>query len=159
MSMLTDVKPLPYSRESEEALLGALLLDSRKMEDVCKIISTDDFYLHINQILFKKMIDLYEANKPIDCVIVASTLDDTVIDEAYIYEVANSVPSVQNIIAYAEIVKERSTLRKLIKLAEEIQERCALGENPALIIHDSEIECKKIAGVKLNLKPFVYKPD
>lgn len=118
-------KQLPYSVENEQALLGALILDSEKIGDVTAILTSDDFYIDKHQEIFKALIQLSVQSHGVDVVTLLSVLvkNGVYTEESgaqYIRHIAESVPGLSNIMDYAQIIREKSLLRQLIFASEEI---------------------------------------
>ena len=119
------VKVPPHSIEAEQSVLGGLMLDNRAWDQVADRIKENDFYRREHRLIFKTMSRLVEQSKPLDVLTVSEALREVneleqVGDEIYLFELANNTPSAANIIAYADIVRERSMLRLLINAANDI---------------------------------------
>lgn len=143
----------PHSDEAERAVIGALLLDSHRIDEVLDIVMPHDFYFSHHQTIFSEIVDLHKNGKPIDPVLLISKLDtklDRIVNHTscYIYEMANSTPSPDNVIPYAEIVRERSILRQLIKIAEEAQMECLEGVELTKILDATELKVKLLQKIK-----------
>ena len=116
---------LPHSIEAEQAVLGGLMLDNKRLDAVLEVISDVDFYREDHRQIFKMMQILQENAQPLDVITLSEELHrhdqlERVGGLAYLVEMANNTPSAANIVAYARIVRERSTLRQLIAAAQEI---------------------------------------
>lgn len=115
----------PHNLEAEQAVIGAVFLEPKSIELAMKFVRTDDFYRQQHQRIFQCMATLYESGSAVDLVTVSASLNTKLIlDEvggiSYLTELASSVPTAANIEYYAEIVSQKSTLRKLISTATEI---------------------------------------
>lgn len=115
----------PYSREAEQSVLGGLLIDNRAWDLAGDLLDEADFYRHEHRLIFAAIRDLSTANKPSDVVTVHQRLQEVgkgqdVGGLAYLNALAQSVPSAANMRRYAEIVRERSVLRRLIAASDEI---------------------------------------
>lgn len=124
-----SLKVPPQSVEAEQSLLGGLLLDSDRFEVVSERVGENDFYRHEHRVLFAAIRDLYSANRPADVVTVSEYLEragelDKAGGFAYVGGLANNTPSAANIAAYADIVRELSLSRSMIRVANRIAERC-----------------------------------
>jgi replicative DNA helicase len=112
---LLDLTP-PHSIEAEQGVIGGLMLDNLAFECIADILDPDDFFRREHRQIFLAIQALSLANKPFDVVTVSENLNN--VDEAgglgYLAELAKNTPSVANILAYAEIVRERAHLRQLI---------------------------------------------
>lgn len=122
-----SVKVPPHSVEAEQAVLGGVMLESRAWDIVMDKVHEDDFYRHEHRLIYRVLGRLNEQNKPIDVLTVCEALRemhelDQVGGEVYLFELANNTPSAANIGAYADIVRERSVLRKMIEAASSISE-------------------------------------
>ena len=125
--MAETERKLPFALEAEQSVLGSILIDPEKFNDVTNIITADDFYLSEHAEIFSAMRDLFMENREIDLV----TLIDMLVkrgvyneeeSKKYIKIIAQIVPSAENVRDYANIVKSKSVLRALIKAAEEIRD-------------------------------------
>jgi len=119
------LKVPPHSLEAEQSVLGGLMLDNQAWDNVADRLITDDFYRYEHRLIFNVMAGLAETGRPLDVVTLSEALEgrdqlDTVGGLAYLAELARSTPSASNIRAYADIVRERATLRKLIRAASQI---------------------------------------
>jgi len=124
-SVVDQVKVPPHSLEAERSILGALLLDNRMFDEVASIVIEDDFYLPTHREIFQAIAELYNKDKPCDILTLTDYLKglsrlEAAGGETYLYEVVNATPSTSNVKAYAQIVKERSILRKVLTAAVDI---------------------------------------
>ena len=115
----------PHSLEAEQSVLGGLMLDNQAWDNVSERLVADDFYRYEHRLVFNVMIHLAESGQPMDVVTLSEALEerdqlDTVGGLAFLAELARNTPSASNIRAYADIVRERATLRKLIRAANQI---------------------------------------
>jgi replicative DNA helicase len=122
---LDDLKRPPHSIEAEQAILGGLMLDNQSWDKVNTLLHHADFYLAEHRIVFETLIDLTKRDQPFDVITVLENLKSKnqlqdVGGEAYLFELANNTPTVANIRAYAEIVREKSVQRQLIHVAQDI---------------------------------------
>lgn len=121
----STVKIPPHSIEAEQSVLGGLMLDNRAWDQIADRVRESDFYRHDHRLIYRVMAKLSEQSKPLDVLTVSESLRelhelDNAGGEVYLFELANNTPSVANIVAYADIVRERSVLRQLIATANEI---------------------------------------
>ncbi len=121
------IKIPPHSVEAEQSVLGGLMLDNQTWDRVVELLQEKDFYRHEHRLIFQAMHDLSHRNNPFDVLTLSETLKnkghlDAMGGEVYLFELAKNTPSVANIYAYAEIVHERSILRQLIGISNEIGE-------------------------------------
>ena len=115
------------AREAERAVLGGLMLETHRFDTVIQVIKDNDFDGKDHQIIFQSMAELIEENKPLDPLTVSEKLDNKnslnkVGGKDYLIELATTTPSAANLEAYAEIIRQRSITRKLIKTNSEISE-------------------------------------
>ncbi|MDH3714459.1 MAG: replicative DNA helicase [Gammaproteobacteria bacterium] len=115
----------PQSVEAEQALLGGLLLSNEAWDNVADRVSESDFYQKEHRLIFRAIGELAEADRPRDVVTLSEQLDTTgQLEEAgglaYLGRLAQDTPGAANITAYADIVRERSVLRQLIVVGNEI---------------------------------------
>jgi len=109
----------PHSIDAEQAVLGALMLDQTAWERIADKVNENDFYRAEHRVIFRAIGDLTEKNQPCDAVTIGEWFEangkaDEVGGVAYVVQLANATPSAVNIVAYAEIVREKSILRSLI---------------------------------------------
>ena len=122
--LMTDNLP-PQNIEAEQAVLGAIFLNTDALADAMEYVEADDFYKRSHQLLFQAMVDLNNNSEAIDVLTVQNYLStnnqlDDVGGVAYIAELATSVPTAANAGYYAKIVEEKSMLRRLISTATNI---------------------------------------
>lgn len=115
----------PHSMEAESSVLGGLLLDNGAWDRVGDLLVDQDFYRHEHKLIYAAMGALINASKPADVITVSEQLQnqgkaDEMGGLAYLNALAQYVPSASNIRRYAEIVRERSILRKLVSASDEI---------------------------------------
>ena len=115
----------PHSIEAESSVLGGLLLDNNAWDRVGDLLKDNDFYRHEHRLVFAAMRELINASKPADVITVFERLQSIGKSEeigglAYLNSLAQYVPSASNIRRYAEIVRERGILRKLVTASDEI---------------------------------------
>jgi len=114
-------------REAERAVLGGLMLETHRFDNVIQVIKENDFDGKDHQMIFQSMSELVEENKPLDPLTVSEKLDNKnsltkVGGKDYLIELATSTPSAANLEAYAEIIRQRSITRKLMKANSDISE-------------------------------------
>jgi replicative DNA helicase len=115
----------PHSTEAEQSVLGGLLLDNLAWDKCSDLLSDGDFYRHEHRHIYAAIGSLIASSKPADVITVFEALQSLGKAEdcgglAYLNALAQSVPSASNVRRYAEIVRERSVLRKLISASDEI---------------------------------------
>lgn len=124
---------MPNSPEAEQSVIGAMVMDIDAVEIASEILVPEDFYQSQFQVLFESMVELYNERIPIDPV----TLKDKIGQKSvppelasleYLQNLLDSVPTSSNVGYYANIVKEKSILRKLIQTTKQISEQCYQGK-------------------------------
>lgn len=128
------LKTPPHSIEAEQSVLGGLMLDNQRWDDVCEVISEQDFSSRPHRALFSAMKALVDKQYPIDLITLAEYIEqlgegklDSLGGFAYMAELSKNTPSAANIMAYANIIRERAIVREMIKVANDITEA---GYNP-----------------------------
>ncbi|GAA0790759.1 replicative DNA helicase [Marinobacterium sediminicola] len=122
---LETIKQPPHSIEAEQSVLGGLMLDNNTWDAVSEVLLEDQFYRPTHRMIFRTMQKLIDDGRPIDVVTLSEELDRTAeLEQAggleYLVSLARNTPSTSNIRAYAEIVRDRSLLRQMISVANEI---------------------------------------
>ncbi|AKI05206.1 Replicative DNA helicase [Ligilactobacillus salivarius str. Ren] len=138
---MTDNLP-PQNIEAEQAVLGAIFLNTDALADAMEYVEADDFYRRAHQILFQAMVNLNNDGEAIDVLTVQNYLTtnnqlDDVGGVAYIAELATSVPTAANAGYYAKIVEEKSMLRRLISTATNIITQANNGDDDVPSLLDS----------------------
>lgn len=133
-----DIKVPPHSIEAEQSVLGGLLLDNQSWALVEEQLAEEDFYRRAHQIIFAAIRLLLQQGQPADILTVAERLKlDQKIEEmggeVYLYELANNTPSAFNVLAYAHIVRERSILRQLITVSNQIAGDAFFPEGQSIV--------------------------
>src|SRR5690606_23694423 len=122
---LDSLRVPPHSIESEQSVLGGLLLDNAAWDRIADFVSQEDFYRYDHRIIFQHIAKLINGSRPADVITVFEALTnsgkaDEVGGVAYLNALAQNTPSAANIRRYAEIVRDRAVLRKLITVSDEI---------------------------------------
>ena len=139
-------RSMPFSREAEQSVLGAMLLDLQCIPDAIGICRGEDFYIERNKELFDTIVELYNLGKPIDIVTIKDQLTlrgsfESVGGLDYVMETMNMVPTTRNVKHYAQIVSQKALLRNLIRISEKALEQSYRGdEDPDAIIGRTEQE-------------------
>ena len=136
IDVLPQQKSLPYSEESERAVLGGILLDPAVLPTVAGRLKAEDFYVERHQILYQVMLELQEGQTQIDLRTVQAKLEqqgrfDHAGGISYLATLDLDLPDIGRIDSYAEIVKERSVRRRLINASGQIIRDCLDGGLPA----------------------------
>lgn len=142
----------PHSTEAEQSVLGGLLLDNSAWDRIADIIRDDDFYRFDHRIIWQHITRLIGLARPADVVTVYESLTTAGKAEdagglAYLNALAHNTPSAANIRRYAEIVRERSMLRKLVTVADDITSAAfnPQGKEARQILDEAEASVFKIA--------------
>lgn len=125
----------PQSLEAEQSVLGSMIMDREAIEAVKDTIQDEDFYHPDLKIIYEVIVGLYNTNRPVDLVTLQSALTDRdVLGQVggieYLSKLAMAVPTSAHAKHYALIVKEKSTLRKVIKASQEIMADAYDGSQP-----------------------------
>ena len=146
------LKVPPHSIEAEQAVLGGLMLDNNAWERVSDAVSDGDFYRHDHRLIFRAIFTLAERNSPFDVVTLSEQLDkeghlSQVGGLGYLGELAKNTPSVANIKAYAQIIRERATLRQLIGISNDIADMAYApqGKSAVEVLDEAERQIFQIA--------------
>lgn len=120
-----SLKVPPHSIEAEQSVLGGLLLDNGAWDRIADFLRPHDFYRYDHRLIFEHIGKLIAATRPADVITVFESLDSSGKAEdvgglAYLNALAQNTPSAANIRRYAEIVRDRGVLRKLVTVADEI---------------------------------------
>ncbi len=115
----------PHSIEAEQSVLGGLLLDNSAYDRIADFVGAEDFYRFDHRIIFQHIVKLVNATRPADVITVYESLvsagkGEEVGGLSYLNALAQNTPSAANIRRYAEIVRDRGVLRKLISVSDEI---------------------------------------
>lgn len=126
LESLQDLRVPPHSIEAEMSTLGSILVDPKALDVVRDIIEYTDFYRRDHQLIYRAICELADANTPYDAVTAGEwfermELADQVGGIAYMTQLAQTQPSSSNVKAYATIVAEHATLRRLLQASVDIQ--------------------------------------
>jgi replicative DNA helicase len=153
----------PHSLEAEQSLLGALLLDNMAWERVALILTPKDFYKGAHRKIYEQIELLIETGNPADVVTVSQALKDAgILDEiggsAYLGLMAQSTPSSLNVKRYAELVREKSTLRNVIRACSEVIELAwAPGSDPEQALDEAERRVFELRSRRIAKPPATFK--
>ncbi|MBP5600779.1 MAG: replicative DNA helicase [Lachnospiraceae bacterium] len=141
---------LPNSIEAEKSVIGSMLMDRDAITVASEILLGEDFYVKQNEILFDTMVELHNEGKPVDLVTLQNKLKEKdvppeVSSMEFVKELLDSVPTSANVKYYANIVAEKASLRKLIKVNEEIENECySQKESVETIMDETEKKVFKV---------------
>ena len=149
---IARIKMHPHSIEAEQSVLGGLLLSADAWDAVAEAVADSDFYRPDHRLIFRQIAKLAEAAEPVDVITVADKLEArgelaSAGGLPYLAELAQNTPSASNIRAYAQVVSERASLRKLIEAAQEIAESgfSPEGRTPDELIDEAERRIMQIS--------------
>lgn len=125
----------PHSIEAEQSVVGAMLMDKDAITTASEIVCGADFYQTAYGVIFDSVVELFNEGKPVDLVTLQNRLKEKDVPEEissleFVRDLVTAVPTSANVKYYAEIVAEKSTLRKMIKMNEEILNSCYLAKEP-----------------------------
>ena len=126
---------LPHSSESERAVVGSMMMDADAIAAASEIITGEDFYQRQYGVLFDAMVELYSEGKPVDLITLQEKLKTRDVPAEltsveFISGLINDVPTSINVRHYARTVAEKATLRRLIRVNEEIANVCYMAKEP-----------------------------
>ena len=126
---------LPHSIEAEQSVIGSMLMDRDAIISASEIVTAGDFYQHQYGIMFEAMLELFNENLPVDLVTLQNRLKEKdvppeVSSLEFVREIITTVPTSANVKSYANIVRDKAVLRRLIKVNEEIANTCYVGKEP-----------------------------
>ena len=129
-------RTLPHNLEAEKCVLGAILINNHAFNQAAEVLDAQDFFRDAHRRIFDKMVTLTDRREPVDLVTLKDELSrgnelEEVGGPAYISSLTDGVPRSANVEYYAKIVKEKSTLRKLIQSANEVLGRAYEAEQDA----------------------------
>ena len=126
---------MPHSVEAEQSVVGAMLMDKDAIMTASEIISGKDFYQSAYGVIFDSMVELFNEGKPVDLITLQERLKEKdvpaeIASLEFVKDLVTAVPTSANVKYYADIVSDKSMMRKLIKLNEEIANICYAGKEP-----------------------------
>ena len=124
---------MPHSIEAEQSVVGAMLMDKDAILTAAEIVSGQDFYQTAYGVIFDSMVELFNEGKPVDLVTLNERLKEKdvppeIASLEFVRDLVSAVPTSANVKYYAQIVADKSMLRKLIKLNDEISNTCYAGK-------------------------------
>ncbi len=135
---------LPHSIEAEQSVIGSMIMDREAIVVASELINGEDFYNKQYGILFETMVEINEEGNPVDLITLQNRMKEKdvppeVSSLEFLGDLVRAVPTSANIKYYANIVAEKATLRRLIRLNEEIANNCYAGkESLEFILEDTE---------------------
>ncbi len=143
LETVTTDKGLPQNLDAERSVLGAILLDPSSLSFVVPILGENDFFPDTHRRIFRAMMELFQRSAEIDILTLKEELDragtvDQAGGTAYLSALLDGVPEVANVEHYARIVKEKSTLRRLIRVGQQmVREGLAQEKNAEELLGES----------------------
>ena len=134
---------MPYSLEAEQSVLGCVLLDFSCISDVMQYISAESFYRKSHQEIFSVMLSMFSSGSAADYLTILEAVRRAEIFESdedakvYLTSLAETVPSIANVVSYAQIVQEKAYLRNLLKISQDIMSNVAQKEDDPKKLLDS----------------------
>ena len=142
----------PHSTEAEQAVLGGIMLSNQHWDGIAERVIAEDFYTFAHKAIFLTMVELMSNQTPIDLITLVQALkakgiSDSVGGFAYLADLSNNTPNAINILAYAEIVREKAILRELIAVGNRIAENSysPKGKDIKMVLDEAEREVFAIA--------------
>ena len=149
---LDALKVPPNSIQAEQSVLGGLMLDNQTWDSIADKVVETDFYRRSHQLIFRKIEELAEKQIPFDVITLSDALKgigelENVGGLGYLIMLAKDTPSAANIVAYANIVRDRSVLRQLIHIGTEISDSAfnTDGRDTAELLENAERQVFQIA--------------
>ena len=126
---------MPHSLEAEQSVIGSMIMDREAVLVASEILTGEDFYQRQYGIVFEAMVELFNKDEPVDLVTLqnqlrAKDVPEEVSSMEFVRDILNQVPTSANVKYYANIVAEKATLRRLIRLNDEINNLCYAGTEP-----------------------------
>lgn len=126
---------LPHSIEAEQSVVGSMLMDREAIISASEILTSDDFYQNQYGVMFESMVELYNEGLPVDLITLQNRLKEKDVPPEvssldFVRDIITTVPTSANVKSYANIVREKAVLRRLIKVNEEIANTCYVGKEP-----------------------------
>jgi replicative DNA helicase len=149
---LVALRVPPHSIEAEQSVLGGLLLDNTAWDRVGDVLAVDDFYRDDHRRIFRHIAKLIEQNRPADVVTLSESIESSEDKDktggiTYLGQLAQNTPSAHNIRRYAELVRERAVMRKLVTVGNEISDSALnpLGKEVGQLLDEAETKVFEIA--------------
>lgn len=148
---LEYLKTPPHSVEAEQSVLGGLLLENEAWDRIADVLGVEDFYRHDHRLIYQHISNLVEHNKPADMVTLAESLENSaqlsgVGGIAYLGALVQNIPSAANIRRYAEIVRERAVMRRLVEVGSSIADSAfnPQGRDASTLLDEAEAKIFEI---------------
>ena len=126
---------MPHSIEAEQSVVGAMLMDKDAIMTASEIISGQDFYQTAYGVIFDSMVELFNEGKPVDLITLQERLKEKdvppeIASLEFVRDLVTAVPTSANVKYYADIVADKSMMRRLIRLNDDISNTCYAGKEP-----------------------------
>lgn len=137
-------RTMPNSIEAEQSVIGSMIMDRDAVMSASEILVKEDFYHQQYGLLFQAMVDLFNDRQPVDLVTLQNKLKEMNVPPEisaleYVKDLVSAVPTSANVKYYAQIVKEKALLRKLIHVNEDIENQCYQGtESTEVLLEQTE---------------------
>ena len=137
-------RTMPNSIEAEPSVIGSMIMDRDAVMSASEILVKEDFYHQQYGLLFQAMVDLFNDRQPVDLVTLQNKLKEMNVPPEisaleYVKDLVSAVPTSANVKYYAQIVKEKALLRKLIHVNEDIENQCYQGtESTEVLLEQTE---------------------
>ncbi|MCM1258166.1 MAG: replicative DNA helicase [Roseburia sp.] len=120
---------MPNSLEAEQSVTGSMIMDKDAIVTVMEMLTQEDFYHQQYGLLFQAMVELFNAGQPVDLVTLQNKLRSMnvpaeVSSLEFVRDLLTAIPTSANVKSYAQIVKDKAVLRRLIKITEDIENKC-----------------------------------
>lgn len=157
----------PHSDEAEQSVIGSMIMDKDAIIAASEAITGEDFYQQRYGVLFDAMLELFNEGKPVDLITLQNKLKEKDVPPElcsleFIRDLITAVPTSANVRYYANIVKEKSVLRQLIKVTESITNECYLDKEKVETIMENtekkvfDILQKRNSGEFVSIKDIVF---
>lgn len=125
-------RTMPHSQEAEQSVIGSMIMDREAILIASEMLTGEDFYQRQFSVVFEAMVELFNQNEPVDLVTLqdrlrAKEVPEEISSMEFIRDILENLPTSTNVKYYAKIVAEKSTLRKLIRVNDEISNLCYGG--------------------------------
>lgn len=126
---------LPHSIEAEQSVIGSMLMDRDAIIAASEIVTAGDFYQHQYGVMYEAILELFNENLPVDLVTLQNRLKEKDVPPEvssldFVRDILTTVPTSANVKSYANIVRDKAVLRRLIKINEDIANTCYAGKEP-----------------------------
>jgi len=135
---------LPHDNMAEKSVLGSVILQPERLDEVASILQPTDFFDSENRSIYRAMLDLRTDGKPIDVITLTSTVEGVEYLAVVIGEVAECVPHAANAVTYARTVKDAAIRRQLFSLSDDLKSFAGNGKPTAEIVEDTRYALEDI---------------